>query len=333
MTLGSREFLGPYELLDRLGTGGMAETFVAVRRGRAGFEQRVCLKRILPAFEADPEFVDMFLREARLSALLHHGHIARVLDFGVADGKHYLTLELVEGADLRALLRYLRRRAERLDPGLVGYLAQVLGSALDFAHSADSEGTPAGIVHRDLSPSNVLLSRAGEVKLTDFGIAKAMNRPGSIQSQALKGKVPYMAPEYALGRRSSPRSDLFSLGVLLYECLAGFRPFDGGHDLQTIEHARNGLREPLQPLAPNAPPVLVDAIEALLEPQPEKRPLHAAALLERLDACPPPALARRHLGALVTSLDGSEGLTSLPGLAKTRPAPTQRPRRRLPSRA
>ena len=131
MIPGSREFLGPYELLDRLGTGGMAETFVAVRRGEAGFEQRVCLKRILPALEADPEFVEMFLREARLSALLHHGHIARVLDFGVADGTHYLTLELVEGADLRALLRYLRRSAERLNTDLVGYLAQALGSALD----------------------------------------------------------------------------------------------------------------------------------------------------------------------------------------------------------
>ena len=151
--------------------------------------------------------------------------------------------------------------------------------------------------------------------------------------QEIVGTAPCMPPEVFYQQSLDGRADLFSLGVLLYECLAGFRPFDGGHDLQTIEHARNGLREPLQPLAPNAPPALVDAVEALLEPQPEGRPLHAAALLERLDACPPPALARRHLGALVTSLDGSEGLTSLPGLAKTRPAPTQRPRRRLPSRA
>ena len=327
------ERFGNYELIERLGVGGMAETFLAIRRGLGGFEQRVCVKRILPSFAGDPEFVAMFQREARLSALLHHGHIARVLDFGTVDAAHYLALELVEGSDLRFVLRHFRRRGEGLDGGLTSYIAHALASALDYAHATDREGVSAGSVHRDISPSNVLLSPAGELKLTDFGIATALSRPGSAQSNALKGKIPYMAPEYALGRRSGPRTDLFSLGVLLYECLAGFRPFDGGHDLQTIEHARNGQREPLQPLAPNAPPALVDAVEALLEPQPEGRPLDAAALLERLDACPPPALARRHLGALVTSLDGSEGLTSLPGVAKTRPAPTQRPRRRLPSRA
>ncbi len=329
MTFGSREFLGPYELLDRLGTGGMAETFVAVRRGKAGFEQRVCLKRILPAFEADPEFVEMFLREARLSALLHHGHIARVLDFGVADGTHYLTLELVEGADLRALLRYLRRRAERLDTDLVGYLAQALGSALDFAHSADSEGVSFGIVHRDLSPSNVLLSRAGEVKLTDFGIAKAMNRPGSLQSQALKGKVPYMAPEYALGRQCSARSDLFSLGVLLYECLAGRRPFDGEQDLETLERARNGARPPLADLAPEAPPDLVAVIESLLEPDPEQRPRNAAEVLDALQAIPTSVLSMRQLGKLIGAVDRQAAEATIPGLASTRPAATRRPRRRL----
>ena len=176
------EPFGDYELIERLGVGGMAETFVAVRRGVGGFEQRVCLKRILPAFAGDAEFVDMFLREARLSALLHHGHIARVLDFGVANGTHYLALELVDGTDLRAVLRHLRVRAEGLDPGLVSYIAHALGLALDFAHAATDEGETKGIVHRDISPSNVLLSNWGEVKLADFGIAKAMNHPASVQS-------------------------------------------------------------------------------------------------------------------------------------------------------
>jgi serine/threonine protein kinase len=276
--------------------------------------------------------VEMFMREARLSALLHHGHIARVLDFGIADSTHYLTLELIEGTDLRAVLRHLRLRAESLDTGLVSFITHALGSALDFAHAVTNDGRTMGIVHRDVSPSNVLLSNSGEVKLADFGIAKAVNRPASIQSNALKGKIAYMAPEYALGRQCSARSDLFSLGVLLYECLAGFRPFDGGHDLQTLDHARNGQREPLAGVAPHAPSPLVAAVEALLEPEPEDRPLHARAFLAMLADVPPPPLAQRELGQLVRRVDATEAPPSMPGLASTRPAPIRRPRKGLPSR-
>ena len=265
------ERFGDYELVERLGVGGMAETFVAIRRGPGDFEQRVCLKRILPTFVNDPDFIEMFLREAQLSALLHHGHIARVVDFGIADSAHYLTLELIEGADLRAVLRHLRARRETLDPGLTSYVAHALASALDFAHTADDDGHAAGIIHRDVTPSNVLLSNAGEIKLTDFGIAKAMNLPGSIQSGALKGKIPYMAPEYALGRRCTARSDLFSLGVLLYECLAGYRPFDGGSDIQTLDRARHGHHDLLREAAPAAPTALADAIESLLSRSEERR--------------------------------------------------------------
>ncbi len=332
MTRLSPEPFGDYELLARLGVGGMAETFVAVRRGPQGFEHKVCLKRILPTFAHDAEFVAMFLREARLSALLHHGHIARVLDFGVVDASHYLVLELVEGTDLRVVLRHLRRRAESLDSGLVSFLAHALASALDYAHTADELGRAAGVVHRDVSPSNVLLSRAGEVKLSDFGIAKAMNRPATLQSNALKGKIAYMAPEYALGRECSARSDLFSLGVLLYECLAGFRPFDAGHDLQTIERARHGRREPLRSVAPHAPDAIIDAVETLLEPDPKRRPPNARSFLALIADAPPPALARRQLGRLVRSVDPSDAVTTLPGVASTRLAPTRRRPRRLLSR-
>jgi serine/threonine protein kinase len=325
------ESFGDYQLVERLGLGGMAETFVALRKGPGGFEQRVCLKRILPVFANDGDFIDLFLREARMSALLHHGHIARVLDFGSVDDAHYMTLELIEGIDLRGLLHHLRRRAERLDPALVAYLAHALGAALDYAHTASADGVAAGIIHRDVSPSNVLLSRAGEVKLADFGVAKAINRPGSVQSHALKGKVPYMAPEYAVGRTCGPRSDLFSLGVLLYECLAGFRPYDGGNDMQTLEFARRGQREPLAELAPGAPDGFVRAIEALLSPEPDGRPLHARAFLEWIDDSPPPPLARRELARLVRSAGHTESVATRPGLASTRPAVTPRRPKRLHS--
>ena len=326
------ERFGYYELLERLGVGGMAETFLALRRGAGDFEQRVCLKRILPTFVGDAEFVEMFLREARLSALLHHGHIARVLDFGIHGGTHYLTLELVDGIDLRAALRHLRSRGEALDPGLTSYVAHALAAALDFAHTADEDGHAAGIVHRDVSPSNVLLSNAGEVKLADFGIAKATKHPGSVQSGALKGKIPYMAPEYALGRHCSARSDLFSLGVLLYECLAGYRPFDGGSDIQTLDRARNGRHDPLHEAAADVPGPLAEAIESLLEPSPEERPPNAGAFITMLSEVPPPPLAQRDLGILVRSVAKHDAIPSAPGLASTRAAPTLRPRKRLPSR-
>ncbi|MEM1418708.1 MAG: protein kinase, partial [Myxococcota bacterium] len=291
--------LGPYRLLHRLGAGGMAETFLAVRHGPGGFEQRVCLKRILPAFEQDAEFVRLFLEEARVSARLRHANVAQVLDFGVVDGSHFLALELVEGLDLRALLRVLAAEDDRLTSGLVCFLAYELSAALDFAHGATRDGQPSGVVHRDVSPSNVLLSTAGEVKLTDFGIAKAWNQPGVTESGVVKGKVPYMAPEYARTGRFDPRSDLFALGVTLYESLAGRRPFQGVTDLDTLDRIGRGVFTPLREHVPTAPAQLVEAIESLLAAEPDDRPQTAGALLDALVDVAPPPTARRILGELV----------------------------------
>ncbi len=290
---------GPYELLRRLGAGGMAETYLAVRRGPGGFEQHVCVKRILPAFEQDAEFVRLFLDEARLSARLRHANIVQVLDFGVVDGSHFLALELVEGLDLRALLKALAREQASLPTDLVSYLAFEVGNALDYAHRAGQDGHVAGIVHRDVSPSNVLLSEAGEVKLGDFGIAKAMNTPGVTRSGVLKGKVPYMAPEYARTAQVDARGDLFALGVMLYECLAGRRPFDGTTDLDTLTRITQGRHVPLAEAAPTTPRGLVDAVERLLLPDPEARFPNAPSLLDALVDVAPPPTARRILGELV----------------------------------
>ncbi|MEM7138880.1 MAG: serine/threonine-protein kinase [Myxococcota bacterium] len=326
------ERFGDYDLIRRLGVGGMAETFLAVQRGAAGFEQRVCIKRILATFQEEPEFVAMFRREARLSALLHHGNIARVLDFGIVGQAHYLALELIEGIDLRGVLDAQRNDGRTLEPQLVLYLARSLGSALEFAHTADDRGVAAGILHRDLSPSNVLLSYAGEIKLADFGIAKQTHRPGSLRSTALKGKVPYMAPEYALGRHYDARTDLFSLGVLLYECLAGRRPFDGENDLETLDNARHGRYEPIGSLAPATPEILSTAIEALLQPHPPDRTANATQLLDQIEPLQESPLCRRTLGQLVRGAADRAPMPLATGLASTRPALTPRPRKRRPSR-
>ncbi|HJL19675.1 MAG TPA: serine/threonine-protein kinase, partial [Sandaracinaceae bacterium LLY-WYZ-13_1] len=288
---------GPYELVRRLGTGGMAETYLGVRRGPGGFEQEVCVKRILPAFESDPELVRQFLEEARLAAQLRHSNIVQVVDFGEVAGSHYLALELVDGMDLRTLLRRMRERSRPLEPPLAVYVGLELAAALDAAHRP-GRGRPP-VIHRDISPSNVLLSRAGEVYLTDFGIARAIGSKRRTDSGVVRGKVPYMAPEYAMHGAFDARSDLFSVGVVLYEALAGRRPFDGLTDLDTLTRIQEGRHDRLDAVRPGLPPALVATVERLLHPHPEQRPQSAGALLEALaDVSPPPTVARQ-LGELV----------------------------------
>ena len=290
---------GPYELVDRLGVGGMAETYVAIRRGVGGFEQRVCLKRILPAFERDPNFIRLFMREARVSARLRHSNIAQVVDFGLVGESHFLALELIEGMDLRKLLRSLATQGQKLEVGLAIHLAYELANALDFAHAADSTGKPSGVVHRDISSSNVLVSRAGEIKLTDFGIAKAVSQVATIQSGTIKGKVPYMAPEYATSGHFDARSDLFSFGVVLYECLAGRRPFDAKTDIETLKRIINEDYVRLADLELEASPTFVRAIDRLLHADPTKRFANASHFLDALAGTTPPPTARQSLGKLV----------------------------------
>ena len=300
---------GPYELVSRLGAGGMAETFLAVRRGPGAFEQKVCVKRILPAFEQDQDFVRQFLEEARVSAQLRHANIVQVLDFGVVDGSHYLALELVEGMDLHKLLRSLADRGETMTSGLVVYLATELANALEYAHGGGGQST-SPVVHRDISPSNVLVSRAGEVKLTDFGIAKAAQGPGPVPTTGVvKGKVPYMAPEYAMSGKADPRSDLFALGVLLFEALTGRRPFVGQTDLDTLQRILEGRRPRLIDLCPNAPSGLIEAIESLRS--------RSAPVVARRNGWLAPVLAIGVSGALglgiaVPVSSGRDGATSAP---------------------
>jgi serine/threonine protein kinase len=299
---GKPRTFGPYTLVRRIGAGGMAETFEAIRTGPGGFEQRVCVKRILPEVSDDPNFVRLFREEARVAARLRHANIVQLLDVGLVDDAHYLTLELVEGCDLRRLLQSERARqglapgaaGGGLTSGIVAFLAVELATALEVAH-----GGATAIVHRDISPSNVLLSTAGEVKLADFGIARAITDNHATRTHAVRGKVPYMAPEYALRGVVDRRVDLFALGVLLYEALAGVRPFDGKSDVETLSHLEQGLHTPLAERCPGAPALLVEAIERLILPDPHARTPSATALLDALVDVAPPPTARRILGELV----------------------------------
>ena len=304
------EDFGPYRVVRRLGVGGMAETFEAIRHGRSGFSQRVCLKLVRPAFRDDVDSIQLFEREARLAATLHHSNIVGVIDFGEMEGTLYMALELVEGVDLQRLLR----ARNRLSPDQVALLGYDLATALQHAHNPSAgkgiEGLGVGgILHRDISPSNVLISQYGEIKLTDFGVAN-LAAEGSRRS-AVKGKFPYMAPERLREEPLDGRSDLFSLGVVLFEALAGRRPYEGGHDPATIMLIIEGDHPSLCELAPGTPEGLCEIIESLVEPDREQRPPSAAALAERLDEFVPPPAVRRKLGKMVTAI-GDPGATHPP---------------------
>ena len=288
-----REF-GSYRLLRRLGVGGMAETFEAARAGTGGFEQRVCLKRVLPAYSHDPEFISRFRREAKLAAGLRHSNIVGVTDFGEVDGVSYMALELVDGVDLRSFLRSLAD--EKLPPEMVVLIGLDLAYGLEHAHQS--------IVHRDVSPANVLISRAGETKLADFGIAKAIEGANVTASKNVQGKIPYMSPEQMRGETVDARSDLFSLGVVLFEAAAGTRPFDGAHDVVTMQRIVDGQRRSLADVAPDVPMQLQKIIESLIAIDPEDRTPSASRLVEELAALEPAPRVRRELAAMVEAQRG-----------------------------
>jgi serine/threonine-protein kinase len=318
-----RKEFGPYTLVRRLGVGGMAETYEAIRKGPGDFTQRVCLKLVLPFFRDREDFLTLFKREARLAAKLRHSNVVGVIDFGETDGVTYIALELVDGADLATLLD--AQPGTRIPPEHAALVGHDIAAALEHAHDPHRDGSADGpsdnaIIHRDLSPSNVLVSQRGEILLTDFGVAKAITGTARQQS-AVKGKVPYMSPEQLRSETLDGRADLFALGVVLYESLAGHRPFQGEHDPGTIMQILNGDRRSLLDVAPDTPPGFAEVVEQLLEPDRDARPESASALLEMLDPYVPSPRERRELGKAVSavraSLPAPAPLTPVSGSAPT----------------
>jgi serine/threonine protein kinase len=216
--------LDRYVVLEYLSEGGMGAIFLGKKLGAGGFEKPVVLKQLLPEFTSQPEFIELFLREARLSATLDHANIIHTIDLVTAGNEHFIVMEYLAGGDLRTLLQKAKRRRRRFSAPAAIYIARELLSALSYAHAKlGPDGQPLALIHRDVSPSNILISHNGEVKLTDFGIAKAATHNSVFYR--VKGKIGYMSPEQARSEPLDHRSDLYSLAVCLYEVLTGERLF------------------------------------------------------------------------------------------------------------
>ncbi len=276
--------LGRYEVLMKLATGGMAEIYLARMHGVAGFEKLCVLKRILPAAAADRKLVTMFLDEARLSAALHHPNIAEVFDLGSDGDSYFYAMELIHGQDARAIrLKCAQLKAPvPLDVSLS--IIHGVASALEYAHEKAGPDGPLGIVHRDVSPGNVLISYEGAVKLCDFGIARATSRASDTKTGTLKGKIPYMSPEQLQGQRLDHRSDLFALGTMLYELTVGCRPFRGPTEFAIMERIVNHAPKPPSLVVPGYPGELERIVLKLLANQPEHRYQHAHEVLSDIEA-------------------------------------------------
>ncbi|MCK6546045.1 protein kinase, partial [Myxococcota bacterium] len=239
-----RTEFGEYVLHDRIGAGGMAEIFLATSEGIAGFERRLVIKRILPTFSGDDQFVRMFIEEAKLCEDLKHPNIVEVYDLGEIDTQYFIAMEYVDGRDLLKTLAMCGKKRIGFPTDIALYIVMEVLNGLSYAHNLTRpDGKPLGIIHRDVSPSNVLLSFSGEVKIADFGIAKASTREKT-ETGILKGKFGYMAPEQVTGAPIDHRADIFAIGIVLYELLTGHRLFAGKNDLAVLERVRDALIDP-----------------------------------------------------------------------------------------
>ncbi|HSY48671.1 MAG TPA: TonB family protein [Thermoanaerobaculia bacterium] len=230
---------GQYVLLEKIATGGMAEVWKARMRGVEGFQKIVAIKKILPHLSDNQDFIEMFVDEAKLAAQLNHNNIIHIYDLGKIQSSYYIAMEYIDGYDLKNILRKAQERDQPLSVEIALFVASKVAAALDYAHrKRDFEDKEMGLVHRDVSPQNVLISEEGDIKLCDFGIAKAASKASHTQAGALKGKLQYMSPEQAWGRSIDRRSDIFALATVLFEMLTARKLFSGDNELSILEQVR-----------------------------------------------------------------------------------------------
>jgi serine/threonine protein kinase len=272
---------GRYKIVRKVADGGMAEIFLATQLGREGFQKPVILKRIHSTIYADPQFRNMFIDEAHISMGLSHSNIVQILDLGVGNGRYFLVMEVVDGWDLGRVLHRATQAGMPLPRELGLYVVAEVCQALAYAHGKmDTAGErPLGLVHRDVSPQNVLLSEQGEVKLTDFGIAKAMGKREQTGTGIVKGKVAFMSPEQALGKPVDARSDLFAVGTVLYQLMTGLRPFEAPTDLETLLRVQKAEFRPPEVAAPDLPAHVSAIISRAMQLEPELRYQSAEEML------------------------------------------------------
>jgi Protein kinase domain len=276
---------GRYSLLESVATGGMAEVFRAKRKGVEGFEKIVAVKRILPHLSSNKDFVEMFIAEAKMVASLSHPNIVQIFDLGKIDETYYIAMEFVEGKDLRTILTRARTRNTLPAVDLAALIAARLSAALEYAHRhRDSEGRELRIVHRDVSPQNILISDEGEVKLVDFGIAKAATKASHTDTGSLRGKLLYMSPEQAWGKPLDKRSDLFALGAVFFEILTGHLLFSASSEMSILERVREARFVQPSSLNPAVPIELEAVVMRLLNKNPLERYQDASEVLLDLDS-------------------------------------------------
>src|SRR4051812_17266296 len=273
-----------YRITERVAAGGMAEVFRGVAESMQGFRKNIAIKRILPNLTKNKKFVAMFLDEARLSLSLQHANIVQVFDIGHSDDTYFIVMEYVDGIDLKALTEWRRRIGRRIPIAHTLYIVMEICKGLSYAHEMMSPetGRPLGIVHRDISPPNVLISKQGEVKVVDFGLAKATSQIETTDPGVVKGKMSYLSPEAARGEEVDSRADIFAVGILLYEMLTGKRLFYGETDYQTVELVRNAKIPPLRPQNPQVEPELEDVVRKALARRAEDRYASATDLQDAL---------------------------------------------------
>src|SRR6187551_1143688 len=276
---------GKYYLLERINVGGMAEVFKAKTFGVEGFERLLAVKRILPNIAEDEEFIAMFIDEAKIAVQLQHANIAQIFDLGKVDESYFIALEYVNGRDLRSIFDRLRQRSEVMGFAQACYIVMQVCEGLDYAHNKrDAQGRELHLVHRDISPQNVLIGYEGEVKLIDFGIAKAAGKASKTQAGILKGKFGYMSPEQVRGLPIDKRSDIFAVGIVLYELLTGERLFIGESDFSTLEKVRNVEIQPPSSYNKKIPQELERVVLKALARDPEDRYANAIDLHDDLQS-------------------------------------------------